>query len=378
LVAQKEKRDGGEDIMSEPAAAQAAAAPKSSDAARHYAHMIWQYRNAETVAAMIFVGDQLGLFKAMAGAGPLSAEDLAARTGLHARWLLEWMRLQAAGRVLFYRGNDRFELPAEANDVLVDSEAASFAASSFMGGHSPEQLIGLMQSFRTGIGKTYESEGAEAVTKAEERHRVSAERSVVPKMIPALDGVAGKLKKGALAADIGCGDGALVIALAKAYPRSTFHAMDPNRFAVEHVEQRAVQAGLKNLHVFVAPAQRFPLTERYDLITTFDCIHDMAQPQAAIEEIYRCLADDGTWFIKDIRSKSKFEDNLRNPVLAMMYGFSLFSCMASAMSEPGGAGLGTLGFNSEVAESMSRKAGFTQFKAHDFRDPGNLYYEVRR
>jgi SAM-dependent methyltransferase len=364
--------------MSEPAAAQAAAAPKSSDAARHYAHMIWQYRNGETVAAMIFVGDQLGLFKAMAGAGALSADDLAAKTGLHPRWLLEWLRLQAAGRVLFYRGNDRFELPAEAYDVLVDNDSAGFAASSFLGGHSPEQLAGLMQSFRTGIGKTYESEGPAAVTKAEDRHRISAEKSVVPKMIPELEGVADKLKKGALAADIGCGDGALAIALAKAFPRSTFHAMDASRFAVEHVERRAAEAGLKNLRVFVAPAQKFPLTERYDLITTFDCIHDMAQPQAAIEEIYRRLADDGTWFIKDIRSKPKFEDNLRNPVLAMMYGFSLFSCMASAMSEPDGAGLGTLGFNPDVAERMCRKAGFTRFKPHDFRDPGNLYYEVRK
>ena len=124
--------------MSEPAAAQAVAAPKSSDAARAYAHMIWQYRNGETVAAMIFVGDQLGLFKAMAGAGPLSADALAAKTGLHPRWLLEWMRLHAAGRVLYYRGDDRFELPAEAHDVLVDSDNAGFAASSFLGGHSPE------------------------------------------------------------------------------------------------------------------------------------------------------------------------------------------------------------------------------------------------
>jgi SAM-dependent methyltransferase len=364
--------------MSQPAAAQAAAAAKSSDAARHYAHMIWQYRNGETVAAMIFVGDQLALFKAMASAGPLSADELAAKTGLHPRWLLEWMRLMAAGRVLYYRGDDRFELPAEARDVLVDGDSSGFAASSFLGGHSPEQLAGLMQSFRTGIGKTYESEGPAAVTKAEDRHRISAERSVVPKMIPALDGVARKLEQGALAADVGCGDGALAIALAKAYPRSTFHAMDPSRHAVAHVERRAAEAGLTNLRVFVAPAQKFPSAERYDLITTFDCIHDMAQPQAAIEEIYRRLDDDGTWFIKDIRSKPNFEDNLRNPVLAMMYGFSLFSCMASAMSEPDGAGLGTLGFNPEVAERMSRQAGFTRFKPHDFRDPGNLYYEVRR
>lgn len=364
--------------MSEPAAVQAAATQQPGEAARQYANMIWQYRQAETVAAMIHVGDKLELFKAMANAGALSAEELAAKTGLHPRWLLEWMRLQAAAKVLLYRGDDRFELPVEANDVLANSTASGFAASSFTGGHPPLQLAGLMESFRTGIGKTYESEGPAAVTRSEERHRISAERSVIPRMIPALDGVAAKLEKGALVADVGCGDGALVIAMAQTYPRSTFHAMDPSRFAVEHVKRRAAERGLTNVVAFVAPAQRFPLAERYDLITTFDCVHDMTQPQAAIEEIYRRLADDGTWFIKDIRSKPKFEDNLRNPMLAMMYGFSLFSCMASAMSEPGGAGLGTLGFNPEVAERMSRKAGFTRFKQHDFRDPGNLYYEVRR
>lgn len=364
--------------MSEQRAGQAPAGQRSDEAARQYANMIWQYRQAETVAAMIHVGDRLALFKAMANAGPLSAEQLAARTGLHPRWLLEWMRLQAAARVLAYRGDDRFELPPEANDLLANSDARGFAASSFMGGHPPEQLAGLMESFRTGIGKTYESEGPSAVTKSEERHRVAAERSVVPKMLPALDGVVAKLEKGAIVADVGCGDGALVIAMARAYPHATFHAMDPSRFAVEHVMRRIAENGLKNVSGFVAPAERFPTIERYDLVITFDCMHDMTQPQAAIEEIYRRLADDGTWFIKDIRSKSKFEDNLRNPMLAMMYGFSLFSCMASAMSEPGGAGLGTLGFNPEVAERMSRKAGFTRFKLHDFRDPGNLYYEVRR
>jgi SAM-dependent methyltransferase len=363
--------------MGEEAAVKAVAEHRSDDHARQYANMIWQYRQAETVAAMIHVGDRLGLFTAMADAGPLTAEQLAGRTGLHPRWLLEWMRLQAAARVLVYRGEDRFELPPEANNLLVNSEASGFAASSFMGGHPPEQLATLMESFRTGIGKTYESEGAAAVTKSEERHRIAAERSVVPKMIPALDGVAAKLTKGALVADVGCGDGALAIAMARAYPRSTFHAMDPSRFAAAHVKRRVEENELKNVSVFVARAERFPTPQTYDLIITFDCMHDMTQPQAAIEEFRRRLADDGTWFVKDIRSKPKFEDNLRNPMLAMMYGFSLFSCMASAMSEPGGAGLGTLGFNPEVAERMSREAGFTRFRLHDFRDPGNLYYEVR-
>ena len=181
--------------MSEPAAVQAAATQKPGEAARQYANMIWQYRQAETVAAMIHVGDQLGLFKAMANAGALSAGDLAAKTGLHPRWLLEWMRLQAAAKVLAYRGDDRFELPAEANDVLANSAASGFAASSFTGGHPPQQLAGLMELFRTGIGKPAESEGPAAVTKSEERHRISAERSVIPRMIPALEGVAAKLEK---------------------------------------------------------------------------------------------------------------------------------------------------------------------------------------
>ena len=146
--------------------AQEDGAQKPADAARQYANMIWQYRQAETVAAMIYVGDKLGLFKAMADAGPLSADQLAAKTGLHPRWLLEWMRLQAAARVLAYRGDDRFELPAEASDLLANSEASGFAASSFMGGHPPAQLAGLMESFRTGIGKTYKSDGPATVTKS--------------------------------------------------------------------------------------------------------------------------------------------------------------------------------------------------------------------
>ena len=106
---------------------------KAGDAARQYANMIWQYRQAETIAAMIYVGDKLGLFKAMADAGPLSADELAAKTGLHPRWLLEWMRLQAAARVLAYRGDDRFELPREASDVLADSEAVGICRQQLSG-----------------------------------------------------------------------------------------------------------------------------------------------------------------------------------------------------------------------------------------------------
>lgn len=135
--------------------------------------------------------------------------------------------------------------------------------------------------------------------------------------------------------------------------------------------------GLENVELRHADGSDLPNQPTYDFLITLDCLHDMTRPADVIAAIKRSLKPDGTWFIKDIRSKPKFEDNLRNPMLAMMYGFSLMSCMSSAMSEPGGAGLGTLGFNPEVAERMVRAAGFSQFQMHDFKDPGNLYYEVR-
>ncbi len=357
--------------------ARAMSAAESAGGKKSYSSLVWGYRQAETVAVMIHVGHELGIFRAMAGKGPMTAAELAQATGLHERWLLEWMRLQAAAKILAYVPEDRFLLPEEAIDVLVDEGSSAFAAESFTGGYTPAQVSGLIESFRTGIGKTYESDGPEAVTRSEARHIRTAERQVVPRMIPALEGVEEKLRRGALVADVGCGDGALAVALAKAFPASQIHAMDPNTHAVAHVRTRAQELGLGNLRTFVAPAERFPVAGPYDLVIAFDCVHDMTAPQAALDEIRRRLKPDGTLFVKDIRSKPSFQENLRNPMLAMMYGFSLFSCMASAMSEPGGAGLGTLGFNPEVAESMSRAAGFTRFRMLDFKDPGNLYYEIR-
>ena len=126
-----------------------------------------------------------------------------------------------------------------------------------------------------------------------------------------------------------------------------------------------------------AGGEKLPSEGSYDFIITFDCIHDMTRPAEVIASIRRALRPDGTWLIKDIRSQPSFEDNLRNPLLAMFYGFSVSACMSSALSEPGGAGLGTLGFNPEVAERMTREAGFTRFTKHDIDDPANLYYEVR-
>ncbi|MEQ8861648.1 MAG: class I SAM-dependent methyltransferase [Pseudomonadales bacterium] len=342
-----------------------------------YAARLWQYKQGETVALMLHVGRRLGLFERLAGAGPITAAALAERTGLHPRWLLEWLRLMTAAKVLVYVDEEHFELPAIGSELLGDESSRAFMLDNFNGGESAATIDGLLESFRTGIGNTYESAGPEGAQRGEARHWRAARGQVVPVMIPALDGVAEKLGRGCLVADVGCGDGAVILALAEAYPNSRFHAYDPNVHAVARVREIAAGMGLDQVEVIQARGEDLPGNGGYDLVLTFDCIHDMTDPQRVIEAIRAALRDDGTWFVKDIRSKPRFEDNLRNPMLAMMYGYSLLACMSSAMSEPGGAGLGTLGFNPQVAERMSRQAGFSRFTLHDFKDPGNLYYEVR-
>ena len=354
-----------------------AGAEASKQQDKGYAGRLWQYKQAETIALMINVGRRLGLYPLLAGAGPITATELAKKSGLHERWLLEWLRLQTAAKILNFVTPDRFELPATGGELLANEASHSFMLDNFDGGVSTEVFEGLLESFRTGIGKTYESAGPEGALRGESRHWRAAQSQVLPKMIPALDGVQDKLDRGCEVIDVGCGDGAVPLALAKAFPRSIFRAFDPNRHAVARVRQVAEEMALTNVTAAISSGEDLLGDRQYDLILTFDCIHDMTRPQEVMGVLRKLIKDDGTWFIKDIRCKSDFEDNLRNPMLAMMYGFSLMSCMSSAMSEEGGAGLGTLGFNPEVAEAMCRKAGFTRFKMHDFKDPGNLYYEVR-
>jgi 2-polyprenyl-3-methyl-5-hydroxy-6-metoxy-1,4-benzoquinol methylase len=201
--------------------------------------------------------------------------------------------------------------------------------------------------------------------------------ALVPRILPALDGVVPRLEAGARVADVGCGSGVALVAMATAFPQSSFVGFDPSRLAIDRARANAAAAGCVNVELFVAAAEDLPRHPTYDFVLTLDCIHDMPRPAAAIAAIRRAVKPDGTWLIKDIRSSATWQDNQRNPVLAMMYGTSVATCMSSALSEPGGAGLGTLGFPPELAEEMCRAAGFTTFVVHDFDDPANLYYEVR-
>ena len=303
---------------------------------------------------------------------------LAEKTQLQERWLLEWLRGQAAARILSYDGNDGFELSAEGAQVLANEETSlSFAAGAFSGGFPPETVDKLVDAFRTGIGLSYEELGPNAAHRTERMLGPWTRQEFVPRIIPALDGVTAKLESGAVAADVGCGGGLALMAMAKAYPASEFHGFDPSSHAIDRCKAKVRESGLTNVKFFVAGGESLPDKPTYDFLITFDCIHDMTRPAEVIASIRKAMKEDGTWLIKDIRSHPEFEDNLRNPFLAMLYGFSVSSCMSSALSEPDGAGLGTLGFNPAVARSMVTEAGFASFVEHDFDDPSNLYYEVK-
>ena len=348
------------------------------DELKRYSFAVWNYKMGEMVSLMIHIGDRLGLYKALDGAGPVSAAELAEKTGLKERWLLEWLKGQAAARLVDYQDGDRFELTPVGAEVLSNEEGSlSFAAGAFSGQTPPETVDKLVEAFRTGIGLSYQDLGPNAAHRTERMLGPWTRQELVPNILPALDGVVAKLEAGAVAADVGCGGGIALMTMAQAFPNSEFHGYDPSQHAIDRCHEKVLEMGLNNVHLFVSGGESLPRAPTYDFLITFDCIHDMTRPGEVISAIHQSMKPDGTWLIKDIRSQPDFKENMRNPLLAMFYGFSVSACMSSALSEPDGAGLGTLGFNPEVAERMTAEAGFSRFRMHDFEDPSNLYYEVR-
>ena len=355
--------------------------PAQSDPDRRaaLALRVWTFKQGEMVSLMIHLGDRLGLYRAMAGQGTFTAAGLADRTGLQERWLLEWLRSQAAAGLIDTADGETFELSREAAEVLADEDRSLwFAAGAFQGGvASPEVVDRLADAFRTGRGLSYDDLGPSAAHRVERMLAPWTRLALVPRILPALGGLSARLAEGIRVADVGCGSGTALLTMAAAFPNSTFEGFDLSRHAIDRARDRLAGTELTNVQLHVAPAADLPAYPTFDFVLTLDCIHDMPNPGGAIAAIRAALRDEGVWLIKDIRAGATWKDNQRNPVLAMMYSTSVATCMSSALSEPDGAGLGTLGFHRQLAEAMCREAGFTRFTVHDFDDPANLYYEVR-
>ncbi|WP_436793778.1 class I SAM-dependent methyltransferase [Actinospongicola halichondriae] len=346
------------------------------------AFQVWSYKQGELVSLLIHIGDRLGLYEAMAGAGPLSAAELAERAGgLSERWVREWASSMVAAKLIDHRpgaegDGNRFELSPAGRAVLVDEEASLFTAvGAFSGPMDPDLVDDLTECFRTGIGLPYDRLGPSGAHQTERTLGPWARLALVPVIIPMLDGVEARLQSGIDVVDVGCGAGVALEALASAYPASRFVGYDPSRHAIERATAKL--AHLDNVQLVHGRAEDLPGAASFDLALTFDCLHDMTRPDDALAAVRTALRDDGTLLVKEIRCADTLGENMRNPMLAMMFGFSITSCMSSATSEPGGMGLGTVGLPESKLRELSEAAGFTSLTRHDPGESANVYYEVR-
>lgn len=349
------------------------------EALKSYAKLVFGALGGAMTSAMIYLGDRMGLYRALAGAGPVTSRDLASRTGLDERWLREWMHQQGAAGVLAHRGEGRFELSAEGALVLADESHPANGVGFFA--QLPKMLAlaeKLPESFRTGVGLTYDAMGPEGAAGIERGLAPWFRALLVPFALPRVPGAVERLRAGALVADVGCGAGVALLEMAKAFPESHFHGYDISQHALARAEAKRTEAGLANARFHDALVDPLPEDGRFGLVTTFDCLHDMTDPKRVIGQIRRAIRDDGIWFVADIKAQPSYERNVeKNPMAAMMYGTSVLTCMSSALSEPGGAGLGTLGLHAELARELAESAGFTRFETLDLGHPVNAFYVVR-
>ena len=323
------------------------------------------------------LGDRLGLYGAIAEAGPVNSEELAARTGLHERWLREWLRHQACVRQLEHE-DGRFSLSPEAAAVLAEEGHPFFFASGFGAVVATYPSLPKMpEVFETGIGLTYDDHGAACACGIERMSSFVQKHELVPKILPQLDGMVERLEAGATVADVGCGAGTATVAMAEAFPNSTFVGYDTSRHALDRASANCTHSAAPNVRV--ANPEEEPLAAgAFDFVTTFDVVHDTPHPDRLIAAIYDALKPDGAWLCADINSFPTFEENLaEHPNAGMLYGFSVLVCMSASLSTPDGAGLGTLGFNEQVAREMTSAAGFRQFSVLEYGNAINSYYDIR-
>jgi len=330
-------------------------------------------------ATMIHLGDRLGLYGSLVELGEASSEELARHAELSERWVREWLYQQGAAGLLEHRGDSRFALSEEAAALLADEGHPAFGAGFFA--HLPQQLRLVEQlpdAFRSGIGLPYDAMGPEGAAGIERGLAPWFRELLVPTVLPRVEGLVSALERGIAVADVGCGGGAALLAMATAFPSSEFHGYDISQHALERAEANRDSARVANASFHDPRRDPLPADPSYGLVTTFDCLHDMTDPARVMRAIRGAIRPDGRWLIADIKAHPSWEENVEhNPMAAMMYGASVLTCMSSALSEPGGLGLGTLGLHPALAEQMARDAGFSSFEVLEVDHPVNAFYLVR-
>lgn len=324
-------------------------------------------------AALSLIGDKLGLFKALAANGPMTAEALAAKTGTAPRYIREWLSSMAAsGFVTYHAADNTFSMSPEQAAVLADDESVVNMTGGF---YSLAAVFAdeprLTEAFKNGRGIGWGEHCNCLFCGTERFFRPGYKGSLVAEWLPALDGVVAKLGKGARVADVGCGHGASTLIMADAFPSSQFSGYDFHAPSVARA--REVAGGRGNVAFDVARAQDFP-GQDFDLVTIFDALHDMGDPVGAARRAREALKNDGTLMLVEPMAGDSLVENL-NPVGRVYYAFSTSVCVPASLSQDVGAALGAQAGEKRLAEVL-RQGGFTRIRRAT-ATPFNMIIEAR-
>lgn len=327
-------------------------------------------------AALVVMGDKLGYYRDLANNGPSTPTQLAERTGTAEPYAREWLNAQAAGSYLTYDpSSGHYTLPPEQAVALTVEDSPAFLPGFFqIALGTVHDTSHILEAARSGAGYGWHEHDTDVHVGCERFFRPSYNANLIDGWLPALDGVVAKLQGGARVADVGCGHGASTILMAQAFPNSTFVGSDYHAQSIETAKERAAAAGVGDRIRFeISPADGITGTG-YDLVTMFDCLHDMGDPVGAARHVRSALAEDGTWMVVEPMAGDHVEDNL-NPVGRAYYGFSTLLCTPSSLSQDVGLALGTQAGPARIRDVVTA-GGFTRF-ASVAETPFNRVLEVR-
>ena len=337
---------------------------------------------ADTAAAATIVlaalGDRMGLFKDLAAHGPATSGELAGRTGLSERYVREWLGgMFAAGYLTYDDTQRRYALPAEHVPTLATEPGPAF----FGGVH--QELIGAIQryhqvaeAFRTGGGVRPADLHPDVWAGTSRFTAQWHQNMLVQQWLPLVPDTTARLRAGARVADVGCGTGQALIALARAFPAITGTGYDTHPPVIEQARQAAAHAGVADRISYQVLDAAAGLPESFDVITTFDMVHDAIDPLGLLRSIHDALRSGGRYLCLEINCSDQAADNT-GPIATLLYGFSVLYCMTTSLAE-GGEGLGTLGLPAPVLRQLAGKAGFTHVRQVEMDNPFNSLYELTR
>lgn len=342
-----------------------------------FVHKVLADTSGALVTMLAILGDRLGLFKDLAEKGPATSAELAARAGINERYAREWLAgMASAGYLEYDPRSRRFTLPPEHVPALAQ-EAGPF----FFGGVHQEVpalaaiIDPLTEAFRKGGGVPQSAYSNHLWDGMERFTRGWFENLLTQQWIPAMPEVKAKLERGARVADVGCGRGQALIKLAQAFPGSRYVGYDAFEPTIVRATASAQAAGVGDRVTFKHWDASKGLPEQYEVITTFDVVHDSIDPLGLLRAIRQALKADGNYVCLDINCSDKIEEN-SGPLGALFYGVSVFYCMTTSLAG-GGAGLGTLGFHEPKVRELCAEAGFSSVRRVPLENPFNILYEMK-